>query len=109
MSTGRRVTIKANVAPYYYQGEDAYPTFEHYVAGALTDATAAPTITVEDSVGQLVVDAQNTTKDTTGKYYYEYAIAAAAACGVYKYQLSAAYDSITHLGCKGTFEVKESL
>jgi len=108
--SGRRTTIKAHVAPYYFQGEDAYFTFEHYVAGALTNATAAPTITIDAPTKAALFSAQNTSYNATvGCYKYECVIPSNAVCGFYKYQLSAVYDSITNLGCWGVFEVKEKV
>ncbi len=107
---GRRTDIVAHVAPYYFQGEDAYLTFEHRVSGTLTDATAAPTITIEDAMGATSVSAANTTTTgTTGCYYYEWVIASTAVCGIWQWQLSATYDTKTNLGCHGTVEVKRKI
>jgi len=97
MSKGRRTAVTLEVADFYYQGEDAYFGIEHRVSGALTDATAVPTVTVTDHVGAALFTAQDSTKDSTGDYHYECVIPAAAVCGDMKVQVSSTYDSITRL------------
>jgi len=109
MSKGRRTTVTLEVAPFYYQGEDAYFRITHKVAGALTDATAVPTVTVVDHVGTALFTDQNSTKDSTGMYHYECVIPAAAVCGTMKVQASSTYDSITQPSEIAVSEIREAL
>jgi len=107
--TGRRTKVVVKAAPHYYRGEDAYFTIEHYVDGVLTDASSVPKVSVEDHVGTAVVSAQDSTKDSTGKYHYEYAISSGATLGNYKVQVSAEYDSVTNLEGIAYFEVRKAV
>ena len=97
MATGRRAVVTLFVAPYYYQGEDAYFEIEHRVDGVLTDATAVPTVSVKDNVGTMLFTDQNSTKDSTGEYHYECVLGTGAVLGPMTVQVSATYDSITNL------------
>lgn len=47
------------------------------------DAAAVPTITITDSAGTAKATTQDTTKNDTGEYFYEYAIPAAGPAGVW--------------------------
>ena len=95
----------------YRQGETAVirETCRDSDGDYATPSTA--TMTVEDSTGETVVDAQTMTNtgSVTGKYHYNYTISATAKTGTYKYE--AIFTDASSLVAKecGEFEVEEKL
>lgn len=73
----------------YYQGETIKQNVElRDVDGVLVDPTSI-VITIIDPEGTTKVDAQDMTKDETGKYYYDYLIATDAVTGRWETEVKA--------------------
>lgn len=104
------VIPKEFVGETYYTGEDAKLEFWHYVSGTLTDPDTSYKLCVTDPSGQVVVAATtDLVKDSTGKYYYEYAISSSALLGTYKAQAIMVHGTTTNMEGYGTFQVEAAV
>ena len=73
--------------PDYVRGDNVELTIEvRDKTGALVNADSAPTVTVTDPEGTVKVDAQASTSESTGKYFYDWQSATTDKRGIYTVQ-----------------------
>ena len=69
---GAAILVEAEIALHTPFGSDSY-----------RDPATTPTCTIKDADGTVTVDAQNMTKQDTGKYYYRWQSATTSQEGIY--------------------------
>lgn len=84
------------MATEYQQGESVVAEIEiRNKAGVLSDPGTSIKITIDDSAGAEKVAAQAMTKDSTGKYHYNYDLAGDAATGTWNVEVFADNTLVT--------------
>lgn len=88
----------------YQPSETVVLSIEIYNLSNVLIAPDSISITIKDSAGTAVVTGGTATNDSTGKYHYDYTIAASPVKGIYEVTWTVTKDSRTTI-VRDSFEV----
>lgn len=88
----------------YQPDETVVCSIEIYNSSNVLTAPDSVTITIKDSAGTAQVSGAAATNDSTGKYHYNYTLAAAPAKGMWEITWKVTKDSIVTVA-RDSFEV----